>query len=232
MNVKRISCIIPFWNEGLFLFNVLDQVSKAGNIDEIICVDDASDNENYRTVRKKYPHIRLIRLSENVGKTDAIREGLKVAGGHYILLLDADLQNLNHKDLEKAVRAVYKNPSIDMLILRRVNADLLIRMYRADVLFTGERILKKSDLIEILDGPVKRWQLESAINTWMYLNKKKVFWIPQSAINTDKSLKWGMLNGLIYDIRTFGDMMFATGLNNFFKQILFYAKDELKFTNQ
>ncbi|HEX2394740.1 MAG TPA: glycosyltransferase family 2 protein [Bacteroidales bacterium] len=230
MNVKRTSCIIPFWNEGLFLFNVLDEVSKAGNIDEIICVDDASENDNYIEIQRRYAHIKLIRLPENVGKTDAIREGLKIATGNYILLLDADLQNLNRRDLERAIRAVYRNPSIDMLILRRVNADLLIRMYRADVLFTGERILKKSDLLEILHGPAKRWQLESAINTWMYLSKKKVYWIPQSATNTDKSLKWGLVQGLINDVRTFADMMFATGLNNFFRQIFFYAKDELKLT--
>jgi hypothetical protein len=103
-------------------------------------------------------------------------------------------------------------------------------MYRADVLFTGERILRKQDLTEILNSPVKRWQLESVINTWMYFNKKKVFWIPQSATNTDKSLKWGFFQGLINDMRTFADMMFATGLGNFFRQIFFYAKDELKFT--
>ncbi|RPH73965.1 glycosyltransferase [bacterium] len=230
MNVKRTTCIIPFWNEDLFLFKVLDQVSKVGNIDEIICVDDASDNDNYINIQNWYPDIKLIRLEENVGKTDAVREGLKHATGHYILLLDADLQNLKYRDLEKAIKAVYKNPGIDMLILRRVNADLLIRMYRADVLFTGERIMRKDDLLEILEGPVKRWQLESAINTWMYLNEKKVFWVPQSATNTDKSLKWGFLNGIRYDIKTFTDMLFATGLNNFFKQLFFYAKDELKLT--
>lgn len=230
MNVKRTSCIIPFWNEGLFLFNVLDEASRTRNINEIICVDDASENDNYKEIQRRYPHIKLVRLSENVGKTDAIREGLKIATGNYILLLDADLQNLNHRDLERAIRAVYRNPAIDMLILRRVNADLLIRMYRADVLFTGERILKKADLLEVLHGPAKRWQLESAINTWMYLNKKKVYWIPQSATNTDKSLKWGLIQGLINDVRTFADMMFATGLSNFFRQIFFYAKDELKLT--
>lgn len=230
MSVKRTSCIIPFWNEGLFLFDVLNEVSKARYIDEIICVDDASDNDNYLQIRNKYPHIKLIRLPENVGKTDAIREGLKIANGYYILLIDADLQNLNHRDLDRTIRAVYRNPAIDMLILRRINADLLIKMYRADVLFTGERILKKSDLLEILEGPVKRWQLESAINTWMYNNKKRVYWVPQSAVNTDKSLKWGVLQGFINDIRTFADMMFATGLKNFFRQIFFYAKEELKLT--
>ncbi len=230
MDVKRTSCIIPFWNEGLFLFRVLEEVSKASIIDEIICVDDASEDDNYLEIQKKYPQIRLIRLPENMGKTDAVREGLKQATGYYILLIDADLQNLNSRDLDKAIRAVYRNPHIDMLILRRINADLLIKMYRADILFTGERILRKQDLMEVLNGPVKRWQLESAINTWMYLNKKKVFWIPQSATNTDKSLKWGLLQGILNDFRTFTDMMFATGIANFFRQLFFYARDELKFT--
>jgi hypothetical protein len=62
----------------------------------------------------------------------------------------------------------------------------------------------------------------------MYLNRKNVLWMAQSGTNTDKALKWGWVNGLIYDMKTFGDMVSATGVNNFIKQILFYAKDELK----
>jgi glycosyltransferase involved in cell wall biosynthesis len=163
-----------------------------------------------------------------MGKTDAIRKGLNVASGDYILLLDADLKNLQYEEIELAIHAIEKNNNIDMLILRRVNADLMIRLYRADVLFTGERILRKTDLVEILKSPAKRWQLESVINTWMYLNQKKVLWMAHSGTNTDKALKWGLVNGLIYDMKTLGDMVFATGVNNFIKQILFYAKDELK----
>jgi glycosyltransferase involved in cell wall biosynthesis len=228
MSIEKTSCIIPFWNEDLYLFDVLDEITKVRNIDEIICVDDASEDSNYLEIRKRYPRIKTIRLQENVGKSGAIREGLKYSKGDLILLLDADLQNLNHQEIEKAIEAIHRNRGIDMLILRRVKADLLIRMYRGDVLFTGERIIRRPDLQEVLKGPVKRWQLESAINTWMYLNNKRVFWTAHSATNTDKSLKWGLLNGLIFDMKTFGDMMFATGFNNFVKQILFYAKDELK----
>ena len=228
MRSVQVSCIIPFWNEDLYLFNVLTQISKVRNLGEIICVDDASESNNYLEIKKRFPGFCVIRLQENAGKTDAIREGIKYAAGDHILLVDADLQNLNHIEIEQAIVAITHNPRIDMLILRRVNADMLIRMYRGDVLFTGERIMRKSDLLDILSGPVKRWQLESAINTWMFQNKKNVFWMAQSATNTDKSLKWGLVKGLVNDVRTFGDMMFATGFNNFVKQILFYAKDELK----
>jgi glycosyltransferase involved in cell wall biosynthesis len=228
MKKSRTSCIIPFWNEELYLFDVLEKITKVSNLDEIICVDDASENDNYLEICKRYPGIKVLRLKENMGKTDAIRKGLKHAMGDFILLLDADLQNLKYEEIQCAIQAMKKNNNIDMLILRRVNADLMIRLYRADVLFTGERILRKADLVEILKGPVKRWQLESAINTWMYHNRKNVLWMAQSGTNTDKSIKWGWVNGLIYDMKTFGDMVSATGVNNFIKQILFYAKDELK----
>jgi len=175
-----------------------------------------------------FPEIKLVRLETNVGKTDAIREGLKHTRGEFIILIDADLQHLNHAEIDKAIRSFQEDGKIDMLILRRVRADLIVRLYRGDVLFTGERILKKKDLLEVLRGPVKRWQLESAVNTWMYKRKKRVLWMRQSAVNTDKALKWGLLKGLIFDMKTLADMIFATGAINFIRQILYYAKEELK----
>lgn len=67
-----------------------------------------------------------------------------------------------------------------MLILRGVKASFIVKLNRGDVLFTGERILKKIDLETILSGSVKGWQLESVINMWMYRRNKKVFWMPHS----------------------------------------------------
>jgi glycosyltransferase involved in cell wall biosynthesis len=219
---------MPFWNEDMQLFSVLNEASQINNILELICVDDASDYDYSDEIRARFPMIRLKRLPKNMGKSDAVREGLKMARGENILLLDADLQNLNHAEIETAIEIFESRNDLDMLILRRVNADLLIRLYRGDVLFTGERILRKRDREVILRGQVKRWQLESVINTWMYIHDKKVLWMPYSGTNTDKALKWGIMNGFLFDLKTFGDMMFATGFNNFLRQILFYAKQELK----
>ncbi|MCE5331189.1 MAG: glycosyltransferase [Bacteroidales bacterium] len=229
-NINKTTCIIPFWNEGQRLYNVLDEVVKTKNIAEIICVDDASEIDNSLEIHQKYPRVKLIRLDRNVGKTDAIREGLKYAQNKLILLLDADLRNLNHKEIEAANDAIQQNLEVDMVILRRINAVFLVRMDRRDILFTGERILKKRDLEEILRGSVKGWQLESAINTWMYDRKKEVYWVPQSGINTHKQVKWGFFIGIKNDIKTFSDMVLATGLINYLKQILFFARNQFKKT--
>lgn len=224
----QTSCIIPFYNEGRRLFFVLDEIAKVENLAEIICIDDASREDNTPELRERYPKIKFFRLSQNIGKSGAVREGLKHVKGNLILLFDADLRNLNHKEIEKAIDAIQQTSDVDMLILRRVKAPLIIKLDRGDVLFTGERILKKKDLETILSGSVRGWQLESAINTWMYHQKKKVFWAPHSGLNTHKPWKWGLLNGLRHDIRTFADMISAAGFMNLLKQILFFAKDEFK----
>lgn len=232
ISVSEITCIIPFWNEGNNLLRVLDEISKARNISEIICVDDGSLDYNSEIIQRWYPQIKLIRLEKNSGKSGAVREGLKHAGGEFVFLLDADLHNLDHREIEKAVDAFLKTGDIDMLILRRVNSVTFVKLYRSDILFTGERIMRKIDLEKVLNGSVNGWQLESAINTWMYINGKNVFWVPHSGINRHKYLKWGLFNGLRLDLKTYADMISAAGFNNILKQILFFAKKELKLNDE
>jgi glycosyltransferase involved in cell wall biosynthesis len=229
---NQTSCIIPFWNEGNRIFDVLDEILKVRNLSEIICVDDASQDCNHMEIYVRYPGIKLVRLQKNLGKAGAVREGLKHASCKNILLADADLLNLNHKEIEKAIDAFMISTDLDMLILRRINAIFFLRLYRADILFTGERILRKSDLEKILDeSEASGWQLESAINTWMFLNNRKVEWIAHSAINRRKYLKWGFLKGLTLDLKTYSDMITATGFSNIVKQIALFAKKEYKADN-
>jgi glycosyltransferase involved in cell wall biosynthesis len=219
----KISCIIPFWNEDQRLFAVLDEVIKVQKLSETICVDDASNKDQSEEIKKSYPNIILIRLNKNVGKSGAILEGLKYAQGNFILLLDADLRNLNHNEINNAMKAVEETSDIDMLILRRIKAPLFVKVTRGDVLSTGERIVKKQYLQEILTGSTKGWQLESVINMYMYQHKKKVYWFPHSGINTH--WKWGWKVDLKYHKRKMKDI-FSIGLINLIKLFLFFAKKE------
>lgn len=228
----QVSCIIPFYNEGARLYDVLYEVVKIRNITEIICVDDASDEDQSTEIRQRFPTIQLLRLPTNQGKSGAVKAGLHLATGEYILLIDADLQNLQHKEIEKAIHALQGQPDIDMLILRRVNANLYVRLNRSDILFTGERMLRKRDLEKVYEEEVRGWQLESAINSYMLEHNKKVYWMPQSAVNTQKTSKWGFFQGIRNNLKTHADMMFALGFGNFLKQFFFFAKHELKLEPQ
>ncbi len=219
----KVSCIIPFWNEGQRIFTVLDEVIKVENLAEILCIDDASDEDHSEVINNKYPSIRLIRLKKNVGKSGAILEGLKNTQSNYILLLDADLRNLKHSEIENAINAVKNTHDIDMLILRRIKAPFFVKLARGDVLSTGERIVKKEYLLNLLERSSKGWQLESKLNLFMYENKKRVFWVPSSAINTH--WKWGWNTDIKYHKKKMTDI-YSIGLINLIKLFLFFGKNE------
>jgi glycosyltransferase involved in cell wall biosynthesis len=59
---------------------------------EIIIVDNASTDESLVWVRKKYPQIKLISLSQRSGLASAINRGLEIAEGKYFLILNPDVR--------------------------------------------------------------------------------------------------------------------------------------------
>ena len=174
MSNKNFSCIIPFYNESTRILPVLKIITEVPMISQIICVDDGSTDSISETIRKLYPNIILICLARNSGKATAIQEGLEAVVNEYVLLMDADLKKVKEYEISAALNAVSQH-DIDMLILRRMNAPWFVKIDRSDVLFSGERILKRIDLAAILTRNVVRYQLEIAINIYMQENGKKVY---------------------------------------------------------
>lgn len=225
MNPKRgVSCLIPFYNEGERIAAVLEVVTQVSAIDQIVCVDDGSADDTFRMIRTKWPAITVLRLPQNEGKAGAISRGLERVENELVLLMDADLQDLNKRELEAAIRAMQENDQVDMLILRRVNAAWFVKMNRGDVLLSGERIMKKQDLKAILARPVNGFQLEMAINEYMQEHHKDVRWMPWSATNTYKMAKRGPVKGMIKDFRMYADIIQYAGVFSFARQIASFAR--------
>ncbi len=57
---------------------------------EIIVVDNASSDDSCRMVRERFPKVQFIENSENVGFSKANNQGVKVARGEYICILNPD----------------------------------------------------------------------------------------------------------------------------------------------
>lgn len=222
----QVSCVIPFYNEGERLAHVLEAVTRVGNLDQVLCVDDGSEEDMTRVLKDRFPGVEFLRLPENQGKTGAVREGVRAARGDLVLLLDADLKNLRAGELEAAVAAMQKG-GIDLLILRRVNASFVVRLVRGDVLFSGERILFKRDLEQILAAPIRNWELEAAMNAYMLTNRRRVVWMPYSATNTHKQHKMGLWRSFTDDLRTRRDIISGAGFPGFLRQLRYFAKERL-----
>ena len=94
--MKRVSIIIPAYNEEATILDLLRQV-KAQSIPgvefETIVIDDGSHDRTVALL-ERYPEFYsvLIKQPRNRGKGAAVREGLRRATGDYVLFQDADLE--------------------------------------------------------------------------------------------------------------------------------------------
>ncbi len=222
MRTSYCTCIISTYNEGERLLVVLNEITKVKNLKEIIVVDDGSEeNLKFETLN---PKLKYLKFKKNLGKAGAIWEGLKHTSSDYILTVDADLQHLNPKEIENAIEKITNSPAIDMIILKRINGTLESQWIRADTIFSGERILRKSDLLEIFKTKPKGFQIEIAINKYMMDNHKKVFWMPSSGMNVIKRDKIGWLKGTIDEQKMHLSMMKYAGFLNYLKQTIFFCR--------
>lgn len=100
--IKKLSIIIPAYNEGRTIHLILDkvrQVNLLNNIQkEVIIVNDASsDNtkeaiENYIKSHGEQINISLFNQEVNQGKGAAIHKGIELATGEFLIVQDADLE--------------------------------------------------------------------------------------------------------------------------------------------
>jgi len=95
--LRKLSVIVPVFNERTTLVEVIRRmrtVELPDGIDrEIIIVDDGSTDGTRDVLRQLGDStVRVLHHDGNYGKGAAVRTGLKVASGDYVLIQDADLE--------------------------------------------------------------------------------------------------------------------------------------------
>lgn len=226
MESVSVSAIVPFYNEGNRILYVLDILKDLQNVDEIICVDDGSTDNAIEKVRERDTNIIVLENPYNQGKSAAIAKGISHARGEYIFLIDADMSNLRKDELETAITKA-KQADISMIILKRIHDPLGAKITRGDVLVSGERILKKSDLLEVLKTNPRHFQIETAINLYMMNNKKIVYWYPHSGKNFHKIKKKGLPRGVFEELAMNYSMYAFAGVLQYLKLMVLFCNHRM-----
>lgn len=95
---RKLSLVIPCYNEAETLGSVLDEVTKLASDSlalELIVVDDCSTDGSADRAEKfseEHPEIRVLRHSVNRGKGAALRTGFAAATGDFVGVQDADME--------------------------------------------------------------------------------------------------------------------------------------------
>lgn len=101
MNIKKLSILIPAYNEGPTIHLILDRVKAVqlpNDIEkEIIIVNDCSKDNTVERVEhyireNSEMNIQLFSQTHNQGKGAAINRAIKECTGEYLIIQDADLE--------------------------------------------------------------------------------------------------------------------------------------------
>ena len=110
--MSTVSLIIPNYNGKHFLEPCLASIDRQTRApEELILVDNGSDDGSQDWIRSNYPQARLIEMGYNSGFSVAMNRGVVESTGEYVALLNNDTECEPHW-LAALVDALDRNPDI------------------------------------------------------------------------------------------------------------------------
>jgi polyisoprenyl-phosphate glycosyltransferase len=210
-----IAAILPTYNEALNVSGVLNVLHATRLLDEIILVDDGSSDKTVELLKKAAAvdgRMRVIEHEHNKGKGQAIFSGWAATSAPILLLLDADLKDLNPDHIHALLA-----PVIDH------RADMTIGLFRGGhfgtdlahwltPFLTGQRGLRaellKNISHEAADGYGFEIALSVAAHQQNYRTRAVILkgvWHPSSEFRNERGF-WG---GLLWKFRMYGQILQA-----------------------
>jgi polyisoprenyl-phosphate glycosyltransferase len=194
MTEPELSLVVPFYNEETscpaFFARVLPVLESLTPNYEIVCVNDGSSDQTCRLLVAEHlrnRRVKLLNLSRNFGKEQALTAGLDHAGGLAVIPIDADLQDppelipalvAKWRDGFDVVLAVRADRSSDSL-MKRASAKLFYRLLGrlsecpipADV---GDFRLLDRRVVEALKLLPERTRFMKGLFAWLGFRQAKV----------------------------------------------------------
>lgn len=108
-----LSVIIVNYNTKQLTLNCLESVhhSVTDFQSEVILIDNASRDDSVQVFREHYPKVKLIANQNNLGFSKANNQGMRVAEGRYVLLLNSDTV-IQPDTLDIMIRFMDEHPEV------------------------------------------------------------------------------------------------------------------------
>jgi glycosyltransferase involved in cell wall biosynthesis len=109
-----VSVVLPIFNEEQNLEPLMEEIAAAlAEIPhEVVAVDDGSTDgslDRLRTLRRRFPALRIIVLDMRAGQSTATAAGFDAARGDVVVTLDADGQN-DPREISRLLQALESSP--------------------------------------------------------------------------------------------------------------------------
>ncbi len=120
---NKISVVVVHYGHGNEVFKCLDSLAKAKTkfkLAEVILVDNNEEKLEKNRILRKYPWIKYIPTSKNLGWSGGHNLGFNKTKGEYIFSIDSDIL-INDKVLSHAYKVLQKNKKIAIVSPRIKN---------------------------------------------------------------------------------------------------------------
>ncbi|MCU0460396.1 MAG: glycosyltransferase [Bacteroidales bacterium] len=116
MKFAEVSIVVANYNNSKYLIQFFDSIIKSSNYpEEIIFVDDCSTDDSIDILNTlEIKNLKLIRLPNNVGFSNALNCGIEEASCKYIMRVDPD-DYIDERRIEIQYNFLENNPDIDVL---------------------------------------------------------------------------------------------------------------------
>jgi len=194
-----VAAIIPAYNEAKRLGGVLDALRRTPLLDEIIVVDDGSDDVTAQIAQQasgQDRRVRLVQHESNHGKGQAVFTGWAATQASILLLLDADLYNLSPRHIEALILPILAGEAGMTLGLFRgghLNTDLA---HWFTPWLTGQRCLRADLIQHIVPEAASGYGFETALTIAAQQQHVRTLVVPLRGVwHPPSELHRGLKNG-------------------------------------
>jgi len=183
--MENLTIIICCYNEEKTICDVVKACRLYNKESEIIVVDDGSEDNTGRLLRKlnKTVSFNYIKLPENKGKSFAMAVGIENANYDIIFFFDADSLGIRKEHFQDMLKPILENKA-DM-VLGHTAANFINLKLTPFKAFTGERVLLKKDILPILDEIRNmRFGVETYINLYFQTHDKRIRYVYLDGLKT------------------------------------------------
>jgi len=200
-----IKALIPAYNEEKTIGDIIDVLNNTSLIDEVIVVDDGSQDNTYQEADKR--KARIYKLDVNKGKGAALQKGISEIETDIIVLLDGDLIGLNKQHIYKLINPLVTDEADMTIGVFKSGRGLTDLAQIVSPKLSGQRAIKMSELLKVKNLAERGFGVEVALNKYFKDDKRVKKVDLKDLTHVMKEEKMGFIKGVKSRSRMYLDIL-------------------------